>query len=344
MPSHFSMSRSFVTAHRRCRHAGIGRGLWLALPLLVASVSCSSQATTSVGPTLVKCSVASPSPVGPGPAAGGPVSLAVSARPEGAWTATSGASWISEVSPAAGQGDGQIQVKVAANTETTARQTNILLNSLTIRLSQEGARVASPVPSPPPPPGSPAPAPTPTPAPGQPAPGTCTFAVTPSVSLPAAGGAVSIDVNAGSGCTWTAVSSASWITIDSGSSGTGSGVVAAQVDVNSGPARTGTIAIAGEVVTIWQAAACSFSVAPTLFTRNSLLATGLTIQVTAGPGCSWTAVSHDSWIDVTSGAAGSGNGSVVFGVGLNLGAPRTGTLTVAGVTVTVQQDRLRLLP
>ena len=45
-----------------------------------------------------------------------------------------------------------------------------------------------------------------------------------------------------------------------------------------------------------------------------------------------------SWITVSSGATGSGLGSVTFAVGQNpTGAPRTGTLTVAGQTVSVTQ-------
>jgi hypothetical protein len=48
---------------------------------------------------------------------------------------------------------------------------------------------------------------------------------------------------------------------------------------------------------------------------------------------------------VTSGASGSGSGTVVFDVSGNfLGNTRTGSLTVAGTPVTVRQDRWRLLP
>jgi hypothetical protein len=73
---------------------------------------------------------------------------------------------------------------------------------------------------------------------------------------------------------------------------------------------------------------------------NDKAKTGLTVAVTAGAGCSWTAVSHQSWITVTSGASGTGAGAVVFRVDANsTNSIRTGTLTVAGITVTVRQDR-----
>ncbi|MBI4893569.1 MAG: hypothetical protein HY821_23315, partial [Acidobacteria bacterium] len=48
-------------------------------------------------------------------------------------------------------------------------------------------------------------------------------------------------------------------------------------------------------------------------------------------GCTWNAVSDSSWITVTSGASGAGNGSVAYSVAANSGAARTGTIVVAGV-------------
>src|SRR5207249_2136880 len=60
--------------------------------------------------------------------------------------------------------------------------------------------------------------------------------------------------------------------------------------------------------------------------------------VTAGAGCAWTAVSNATWITITTGAAGTGNGSVTFSVAANTaGTSRTGTLTVVGNTFTVTQ-------
>ena len=48
-------------------------------------------------------------------------------------------------------------------------------------------------------------------------------------------------------------------------------------------------------------------------------------------------VSNASWMTVTSGASGSGPGTVAFSVAANTGAARTGTLTIAGQTFTVTQ-------
>ena len=62
------------------------------------------------------------------------------------------------------------------------------------------------------------------------------------------------------------------------------------------------------------------------------------MSVTAGTGCAWTAISNASWIGVMSNTAtGTGNGSVSYSVSRNNGASRTGTITVAGKTFTVNQ-------
>ncbi len=64
-----------------------------------------------------------------------------------------------------------------------------------------------------------------------------------------------------------------------------------------------------------------------------------TVDVTSPGGCpAWTAVSNDSWITITSGANGDGNGTVSYTVDANPGVPpRNGTMTVAGRTFDVAQ-------
>jgi len=63
-----------------------------------------------------------------------------------------------------------------------------------------------------------------------------------------------------------------------------------------------------------------------------------TVTVTSSSGCPWTAVSNDSWVMVTSGASGAGNGMVGYSVAANISLnARTGTITIAGQTFTVNQ-------
>jgi C1A family cysteine protease len=63
------------------------------------------------------------------------------------------------------------------------------------------------------------------------------------------------------------------------------------------------------------------------------------IGVTSASGCSWQAQSNASWIVITSGSAGSGNGTVTYFVAANTTTTsRTGTITIAGQTYTVKQS------
>ena len=64
------------------------------------------------------------------------------------------------------------------------------------------------------------------------------------------------------------------------------------------------------------------------------------VNVTAPEDHSWTAVSHASWITITSGNSGVGPGTVSFSVAPTSpdAGPRTGTLTIAGRVFTVTQD------
>ena len=55
------------------------------------------------------------------------------------------------------------------------------------------------------------------------------------------GGAAQFTVNASDGCYWSASDNASWITITSGASGSGTGTVRYTVSANTGPARSGRI-------------------------------------------------------------------------------------------------------
>ena len=82
---------------------------------------------------------------------------------------------------------------------------------------------------------------------------------------------------------------------------------------------------------------CSFCVTPATKTFDSAANVG-TLTVVAAGGCSWTATSNSSFITITQGSNGTGNGSVGYSIDANPNnAPRTGTLTVAGQTVAVTQ-------
>jgi hypothetical protein len=94
----------------------------------------------------------------------------------------------------------------------------------------------------------------------------CTFSVAqPTTTFGPEGGTGSAAVTAGSGCSWTATSSATFATITAGSSGSGNGTVTFSIAVNTATAdRTATLTIAGSTFTITQRAATTTTPPPTL--------------------------------------------------------------------------------
>ena len=86
---------------------------------------------------------------------------------------------------------------------------------------------------------------------------------------------------------------------------------------------------------------CSYSISETSKSFNSISSSG-SVAVTTCAGCPWSAAStsnDSSWITVTSGSSGIGNGTVNYSVSANIDAvSRTGAITVAGQTYTITQS------
>ena len=244
------------------------------------------------------------------PAAGGPLSTSVTTASGCPWTGVSNASWIA-VTGSGGPGNGTVGFSVAANTATTTRTGTLTVAGQTVTINQAGT---APVP--------------------------CSFTLSPtSQNVLAAAGTQTASVMTTSGCSWTAVSNAtSWLTVTSGSTGTGSGSVTySWIQRTSSMSRTGTLTIAGQTLTVTQSGNCAFTVSST---SQTAAADGgpRSSTVTTTSNCGWTGVSNATWITVTSGSSGMGAGTVAFTVAANASAnPRTGTLTIAGQTVTVTQ-------
>jgi hypothetical protein len=255
-------------------------------------------------------------------AVGGPGQVTVTASASTcAWTAASGDAWIAITGSAGGTGSGTLGYTVASQLALTSRAGTLIVAGTTVTVTQAAA----------------------TPLP-------CTFTVAPTAaSFTAAGGPGQVAVTASAPtCAWTGASGDAWIGITGTAGGTGSGPLSYTVASQTATTRrTGTLTVAGTTVTIDQAAAappppCSFTVAPTALTVPLLGATGREIQVTTRSDCTWTAVSNDNWITIASGASGTGDGTVRINVGLTLLTSRSGTLTVAGQTVTVSQSGILL--
>src|SRR5262249_23937419 len=134
-----------------------------------------------------------------------------------------------------------------------------------------------------------------------------------AMSFPAGGSSGSVDVSAAPDCMWAVVSNAQFISINSQSSDSGAGTVTFTVSPNSGPPRTGTIAIADWIVTISQEGACSTTINPGGKAFKKGGGTGA-INVTSDGSCTWNAVSSDDWITIASGNSSTGPGRVEYSV------------------------------
>lgn len=161
-------------------------------------------------------------------AAGGSTTVAVTTAAGCTWSTTGLPSWITYTSGnGTGTGTGSVSITVQTNTGA-ARTVNLTIAGQQFTVSQ-----AAGVP--------------------------CTYTVTPGVfdldkNAHTGTGAISISVQTTSLCTWTAAvqSGNSWLSIRSGAAGTGNGTTLVDVNANNGPARTGTLLVAGRVVTINQ--------------------------------------------------------------------------------------------
>ena len=238
------------------------------------------------------------------PAGGGSGTVNVVAGNTCAWTATSNAPWLSVTSGATGTGNGAVGFTAAANAGA-ARSGTLTIAGRTFTVNQGEA---------------------------------CTYSINPVAQpMAAAGGSTIVNVTAGASCAWNATSNVAWLTVAAGASGAGPGAVQVDGQANSGAARTGTVTIAGQVFTVSQDGGCTFVVTPENIPAGAAGGSAR-VDVSAPASCAWTAVSGAPWITVTSGAAGSGPGAVDLAFGGNPGPPRTGTVTIAGRTVTVAQD------
>ncbi|MBY0495327.1 MAG: hypothetical protein K2Y23_14030 [Cyanobacteria bacterium] len=83
----------------------------------------------------------------------------------------------------------------------------------------------------------------------------CTYALSSTaLNVAGTGGTASFTVTAGSGCAWTVSSSSSFVSITSSTSQSGNGTVNVTISENTGDARSATITVAGQSVSVSQAA------------------------------------------------------------------------------------------
>jgi len=87
---------------------------------------------------------------------------------------------------------------------------------------------------------------------------------------------------------------------------------------------------------------CTYALLPTSQTYTAA-GGAASVSVSTQSGCAWTAVSNAPWITITGGANGTGGGAVNYSVAANsVNAPRSATITIAGLAFTVNQEALPL--
>ena len=272
-------------------------------------VQCNASSTITVQPGAV-CSYSLSAASASFGAGSGTGTVGVTSAASCAWTANSNASWITVTSGASGTGNGSVGYSVQANTGA-ARNGTLTVAGQTFTVYQAAQA--------------------------------CSYSLAPqSAGLPASGGTGSFTVTSPSGCAWTATSSAGWLHVTAGSSGSGTGTVSYGADPNFGSARSATISVAGQMFTLSQdAVACTYSLGASAISFT-YLGGGGNLAVAAPAGCPWTASTTFNWISISLGS-GTGSGTLYYSVDANAGAARSGTITVQAQTFTVNEDGVSTL-
>ncbi len=169
---------------------------------------------------------------------------------------------------------------------------------------------------------------------------TCSYNVSPgSANVGNAAGSGTITLNAPTGCNWTASSSDPWLR-PADSIGSGTASIGYNYDANPTPAsRTASIQVGTATFNVTQSAACGFTLVPSSQTITASANTGsITITATSSS-CSRTALSDASWLTISSGGSGTGNGTIAWSAAIN-NTPndRVAHISVGDVTFTLQQN------
>ncbi len=157
--------------------------------------------------------------------------------------------------------------------------------------------------------------------------------------ISSSGGSGSFSLTILSNCGWNAVSNVPWLTTSS--TATGSGTITYSVAANNSTSeRTGVISAAGQEFRVTQTgASCSFSFSPA--TQSISVTGGMgSTYIFAPTGCSWsTSNDSSSWLTITSGGSGNGNGLLTYSAAANLSVlQREAKITLTGgQTFTVTQ-------
>ena len=124
-------------------------------------------------------------------------------------------------------------------------------------------------------------------------PKTCTYSLSSKgASYGSSGGAGNVTVSAPECCTWSCSTTASWLNLTSGTTGTGNDAVVYAVTPNTdAEPRTADLTIAGQVFTVTQAGLPVYTITASAGTGGSITPSG-SIVVTQGESLSFTIASN----------------------------------------------------
>ena len=130
-----------------------------------------------------------------------------------------------------------------------------------------------------------------------------------------------------------------WLTI----TGVTNGVVSFAFTVNNFANRTANITLLGQKISVTQLGPPNYlSLGTTNFLVGPMLGSNGVPLVANG---SWTATANDAWLHLSTGyQSGTVSTNVIFTFDANPGITRTGTLTIAGQTVTIMQAGSTYVP
>jgi hypothetical protein len=184
--------------------------------------------------------------------------------------------------------------------------------------------------------------------------GGCQYSVAPVVvPVCMAGGTLTTAITTQTSCPWTAIPNVPWLSVSSGTSGSGSASISINYSDNYDAPREGILMVrwptptAGQNVRVAQAG-CRYAVSQSTFSFISSGGTGsFNVIQQSDPTecggatqdrCVWTAQSQVPWITITSSMPRSGDNPVAFSVALNDSpSPRAGTIVVRDKVVTITQ-------
>ena len=203
--------------YRKCHVAVFGSALAFALGF----PGCTSSETSLTAPTSDKCQISVTNSRGLFTASGGNGVVTISTSRDCPWSITTTASWVSLSGDHGGQGESLVQYVVAPNPVPVARSGSIVVGAARVQVDQAAAP--------------------------------CVFDLSRTRdTIGVSGGRLTVDVTTLTGCPWSAVSGASWISIVGGQSANATATVTLNVGANTGAIRVGEVQIAGKTYTVTQ--------------------------------------------------------------------------------------------